>query len=121
MGSRTDEADAVIALTSDYVTAMLDADEVAIRRIFDPRASVIGHDDGEFQFANLDVFASGLADAKTGDQPFDYRIEGLTLVGDTAVVTVGNYCYGSWYTDHLSMLRVDGAWRIVAKTYYAHP
>jgi hypothetical protein len=48
-------------------------------------------------------------------------VDGLVLVGDTAVITVGGYCYGSWFTHHLSMIQVDGKWRIVGKTYYAHP
>jgi hypothetical protein len=33
----------------------------------------------------------------------------------------GGYCYGTWFTDHLSMIKIDGRWRIVAKTFYAHP
>ena len=121
MSDVIDESGAVIALADDYFKAMLDADEAALRRIFDPRASVIGHEDGKFDFASLDAFIASTSDAKTGDKPFDCRVEGLTTVGDIAVVTVGNYCYGTWFTDHLSMLKVDGSWRIVAKTYYAHP
>ena len=121
MYTRTDEADSVMSLAGDYVTAMLDADGERLRRLFDPRASVIGHADGVFDFSSLEDFIATTGDAKSGDGPFDYRIENLVLVGDTAVVTASNYCYGQWYTDHLSMLKVDGAWRIVAKTFYAHP
>ena len=116
-----DESGALIALTNAYFQAMLDADEAALRRIFDPRASIIGHEGGAYDFASLDEFIATTPDARTGDRPFDCRIEGLTTVGDIAVVTVGNYCYGEWFTDHLSMMKVDGSWRIVAKTYYIHP
>ena len=121
MYSRTDEADHVIAVAGDYYTAMVDADEADLRRVFHPRASVIGHFDGALEFTDLDGFIAGTPDAKTGVGPFDYRVDGLVLVGDTAVITVGGYCYGTWFTDHLSMLKVDGTWRIVAKTFYAHP
>ena len=120
MYQRLDDTDAVIALAARYFHAMVDADEEAIREIFDPRASIIGEWEGGLAFASVDKFVSGLGDAKTGDKPFEYRIENVTMVGDTAVVTVGNYCYGYWFTDHLSMMNVDGNWRIVAKTYYAH-
>ena len=121
MYNRTDEGDAVIAVAAAYFTAMVDADEATLRRVFHPQASVIGHENGEFLFDSLDDFIVTTPEARTGDQPFDYRVDGLVLVGDTAVIAVGGYCYGAWYTDHLSMVKVDGAWRIVAKTYYRHP
>ena len=121
MYNRTDEADDVIAVAGEYFKAMVDADEAELRRVFHPQASVIGHFDDEFEFASLDDFIASTPDAKTGDKPFDYRVDGLVLVGDTAVITVGCYCYGIWFTDHLSMIKIDGSWRIVAKTYYAHP
>ncbi len=121
MYNRTDEGDDVIALAGAYYRAMVDADEAELKRLFHPRASVIGHFDGALEFTDLDGFIASTADAKTGDKPFDYRVEGLVLAGYTAVITVGGYCYGTWFTDHLSMIKIDGSWRIVAKTFYAHP
>ena len=121
MYNRTDEADAVIAVAGNYFRAMVDADEQELRRVFHPNASVIGHFGGKLEFAGVDEFIKGTPHAKTGDKPFDYRVEGVVLEGDTAVVTVGNYCYARWFTDHLSMLKIDGSWKIVAKTFYVHP
>ena len=121
MYRRTDEADAVMAVAGNYYSAMVDADEAELRRVFHPRASVIGNFDGALEFTNLDEFIASTSDAKTGDRPFEYRVDRLVLVGDTAVITVGGYCYGTWITDHLSMIKIDENWRIVAKTFYAHP
>ncbi len=121
MYKRTDEADEAIAAAGSYFTAMVDADEAELRRLFHPQASVIGHFDGALEFTDLDGFIASTADAKTGDKAFEYRVEGLVLIGDTAVITVSGYCYATWFTDHLSMIRIDGNWRIVAKTFYAHP
>jgi len=121
MYKRTDEADAVIATASDYYRAMMDADEAELRRLFHPQAPVIGNWDGQLAFASLDEFIVTTPDARTGDKPFDFRVENIILVGDTAVITVGNYCWGVWFTDHLSMIKLDSGWRIVAKTYYVHP
>jgi hypothetical protein len=121
MYNRTDEADQVIAVAGKYYRAMVDADETELKRVFHPQASVVGNFDGALEFANLDEFIASTSDAKTGDKPFDYRVDGLVLVGDTAVVTLGGYCYGTWFTDHLSMIKIDGTWRIVAKTFFAHP
>ena len=65
--------------------------------------------------------AGGTSEARTGDQPFDCRVDGRVPVGDTAVVTFSNSCYDTWFTDHLSMVKVDGTWRMAARTYLAHP
>ncbi len=121
MYQRTDEADEVIAVAGSYFTAMVDANEAELRRVFHSQASVVGNFDGAVEFSSLDDFIASTADAKTGDKPFEYRVDGLVLVGDTAVITVGGYCYGTWFTDHLSMIKIDGKWQIVAKTFYAHP
>ncbi|HMB74909.1 MAG TPA: nuclear transport factor 2 family protein [Kiloniellaceae bacterium] len=121
MHKRIDEGDEVIAVAAGYYAAMIDADEAALRRLFHPRASVVGNFEGTLEFSNLDDFIASTADAKSGDKPFDCRVDGLVLVGDTAVVTLGGYCYGTWFTDHLSLVKIDGAWRIVAKTFYAQP
>ena len=121
MYKRTDEGDAVITVASDYFKAMLDADEAELGRVFHPQADIVGHFDGEFGYTSLDDFIAMTPHAKTGDGPFDYRVEGLVLAGDTAVISVGGYCHSRWFTDHLSMVKIDGAWRIVSKTYYAHP
>lgn len=121
MYTRTDEADDVVGVAAKYYQAMVDADETLLRQVFHPQASVIGNFDGELEFADLDGFIASTADAKTGDKPFEYRVDGLVLVGDTAVITLGGYCYSTWFSDHLSMIKTGGRWRIVAKTFFAHP
>ncbi len=90
MYKRTDEVDAVIALAEDYFNAMMDGDEEELRRIFHPKASIIGNENSELVFMSLDEFIAITPEARTGDQPFDYRIDGVAMVGDTAVVTVSN-------------------------------
>ncbi len=120
MYKRTDEADAVIALAEDYFNAMMDGDEEELRRIFHPKAPIIGNEGDELVFMNLDEFIAVTPEARTGDQPFECRIDGVSMTGDAAVVTVSNYCFGSWFTDYLSMVICKGEWRIVAKTFFDH-
>ena len=120
MYKRTDETDAIIALVADYFNAMIDGNEEELRRIFHPKASIVGNESNELVFMSLDEFIAITPEAKTGDQPFDYQIDGVAMVGDTAVVTVSNYCFGTWFTDYLSMVICKGKWRIVAKTFFDH-
>lgn len=120
MYQRRDETDQVIKLASDYYTAMVDADGEGLRRVFHPKASIIGNFAGALEYVGLEEFIAGSGDAKTGEGPFETHLDGLTLLGDTAVVTISGYSYGAWITDHLSMVKIDGRWQIVAKTFFAH-
>ena len=121
MFNRTDETEAVVAVGERYYLAMVEADGAVLRAVFHPKASIIGHFDGALEFSSLEEFIATTPDAKTGAGPFDYRVDGLTLLGDTAVLTLGGYSYACWITDHLSLLKIDGNWQIVAKTFFAHP
>ena len=53
--------------------------------------------------------------------PYEWRIERLSFEGDTALVRLGGKCAGVWYSDDLSLVLIDDAWRIVHKTFYPHP
>ena len=53
--------------------------------------------------------------------PYEWRIERLSLEGDTALVRLGGQYAGVWYSDDLSLVWTDDAWRIVHKTFYPHP
>ncbi|GJL81797.1 MAG: hypothetical protein DHS20C01_14310 [marine bacterium B5-7] len=117
---RNDEADTVLSLAGDYFTAMMEANEAELRRIFHPRAYIIGHFDGTLEFSELDEFIGSTVDAKTGNEPFVYRVDEFSQVGDTALVTVTGYCYGAWITDRLSMIKLDDRWQIVNKTFYTY-
>ena len=121
MLARTDETEAVIQIAADYYIAMVEADGETLRRVFYPRATVIGHVDGALEYTDLEEFISSTPDAKTGEGPFDYKIENLVIVDDTAVVSVGGYSYARWFTDHLSMVKIEGQWRIVCKTFRCFP
>ena len=121
MYQRSDEGQAAVAIAADYYQAMVDADAETLRRVFHPRATVIGHTDGVLEYTDLEEFIASTPDAKTGDGPFECRIENLVIVDDTAVVSVGGYSYGRWFTDHLSMVKINGRWQIVCKTFRCFP
>jgi len=121
MYTRTDAIDDVVTIARNYYTAMLEADEAGLRALFHDRAIIAGNFEGVLEFSDLGAFLAGISDAKTGDGPFTYHVDGTAQVGDTAVVTISGYCYGTWFTDHLSMMKIDGRWQIIAKTFYAHP
>jgi hypothetical protein len=123
MSQRTNEADiaAVTETVRAYYDGMMAGDEAKLGHAFHPRASIVGNERGALSWSTLDEFVAECKEAVAHAGPHEWRIEALSFVGDTALVRLGGQFAGVWYTDDLSMLRIDGVWRIVHKTFYSHP
>ena len=123
MSQRTNEADiaAVTEVVSTYYDGMMEADAAKLARAFHPRASIVGNEGGELTWATLDEFTAECEGAVSQAGRYEWRIEGLSFQGDTALVRLGGQFAGVWYSDDLSLVRTDDAWRIVHKTFYPHP
>ena len=123
MSDQTNEADiaAVTETVRTYYDGMMAGDAVRLGRAFHPRACIVGNEGGGLSWSTLEEFVAECKGAAAHAGPHDWRIEGLSFVGDTALVRLGGQFAGVWYTDDLSMLRIDDAWRIVHKTFYLHP
>jgi hypothetical protein len=123
MGQRTNEADiaAVTETVRTYYEGMMAGDAAKLGRAFHPRASIVGNEHGGLSWTTLDEFVAECQQAAAQAGPYEWRIDGLSFEGDTALVRLGGQFAGVWYSDDLSMLRIDDAWRIVHKTFYAHP
>jgi hypothetical protein len=123
MGQRTNEADieAVAETVRTYYDGMVAGDEAMLTRAFHPRACVVGNEQGELSWSTLDEFIAECRNAVAQAGPHEWRIDGLSFAGDTALVRLGGQFAGVWYSDDLSLLRIDDAWRIVHKTFYPHP
>jgi len=108
-----------------YFQGMYQGDTDRLKKAFHPGAQVIGHFQGHFALNTLEQFlgfvASAPVPAQTGEA-YDMRIVSLDMTGETvAVVKVADLYQGLRFTDYLSLLKVDGAWVIVNKTFYHAP
>ena len=123
MSQRTNEADiaAVIEVVRAYYDGMMEGDAAKLGRAFHPRASIVGNEGGGLSWSTLEEFAAECAGAASQAGPYEWRIEGLSFEGDTALVRLGGQFAGVWYSDDLSLVWADDVWRIVHKTFYAHP
>ena len=123
MRERTNEADiaAVTEVVRVYYDGMIEGDAAKLGRAFHPRACVVGNEGGEFTWSTLDEFVAECEEAVSHAGPYEWRIERLPLVGDTALVSLGGQFAGVWSSDDLSLVLTDDRWRIVHKTFYPHP
>jgi hypothetical protein len=114
------EIAAVIEVVRAYYDGMIRGDEALLTRAFHPRACIVGNEDGELGWQNVEEFVVECKEWAARQGPGEWRLDRLSFEGDTALVTLGGDFAGTWYSDDLSLLKVDGQWCIVHKTFYEH-
>jgi hypothetical protein len=109
---------AIAETVQTYVEGMVRADETRLRTAFHPKASIVGYFEGEFAWESLDEFIEAVKSVvDTPDSNPQWTLQSIDIVGDTAVARAETAVAGMSFIDTLSLLRIDGAWVIVAKTY----
>ena len=117
----TSDYEAVVATAQTYVDGLRVGDADATMTAFHDDAVMFGFTDGKLlggTARNLHAFIqeNGTApDIKT-------RIDVLAITPTTAVVRIDmeKDAIGADYTDFHTLLKQDGAWKIVAKTYHQY-
>lgn len=118
-GQGTDEA-AVRAVVESYLHGLKFNDVPGLQRAFWPEAKLYwrdrsGHLGQITQEAWYRTFAANAGKEEQGE----LRITALDISRDIASVKVVEDYPGSRYTDYLSLVNFDGAWKIVNKVYTA--
>ena len=119
--TNSDDVAAVIAIAQTYYQAMVEGDRATIQQIFDARAPVVGTFDGTFMWQTLEDFIVETEQSIGSHGDFACTIDNVQVIGDTATVAVGGRYWKRWFTDQLAMVKTEGAWRIIAKTFDVPP
>jgi len=119
-----DEAAAIEAVIEKaYIGGMwMNGDEEAARGGFHPSFVMQRAADGEVMSVTLDAWLERL---NLHGEPLmagiTHEIEVLDQTGDAAAAKVSVYENGEpLYTDYMSLYKIGGEWKIVAKTYHSH-
>lgn len=118
-GAEPDDEAAVRAVVQLYFDGIIKYDEEALRKAFHPDAQVIGSKrDGELEwdaFQDWVLYTRGTAPDPTGR---NNTIASVDISGRAATVKTELDWPNIHYTDYLSLLKIDGEWRIVNKIWY---
>lgn len=122
MSEGTAAHDAVRSAVQDYVTAVRAADPRAVRAAFRADAHMWGYLGQEFVSAPIEAFCEVVAadtDSHQWSQNYTYTIRSVEVSGEVAVAVLDEYGYqGHDFTNHFSLVRQDGGWRIASKTFF---
>ena len=115
----------ITATLGDYFDGIYESSEEKLRRAFHADAHVYSVTDGELADFDLDAFVARVAgrqSAQSQDAPRTDRIVAIDFSGpNSALAKVELSIPGIDFVDFLSLMQIDGRWRIIAKTYHAMP
>lgn len=102
-----------------YFEGMMERDKSKLETAFDPSARLIGYRGETFTVTDFESWAEGTASGSPRAQElFDNRILAIEIKGYTAIVKTELYWPGIYYFDYLTLIKIEGKWKIVHKTWY---
>ncbi|MFH8220994.1 nuclear transport factor 2 family protein [Streptomyces sp. NPDC018057] len=122
MTDPTTAHDGVRAAVEAYVSAVCAGDPEAVREAFRPEAYMWGYLGPELVSAPIGAFCQVVA-AGSGERAwtrtYTYDIRSIEVSGEVAVAVLDERGYqGEDFTNHFSLVREDGQWRIASKTFF---
>jgi len=116
-----DDKAAITQVITQYVEAYLAADIDALRDVFARDAVMNGYVGDRLVVGSPNVFVDNVGKnpsiASLGGNP-TYEMGEIEIRGNAAAVTLQEHGFGEMnFTDFMHLLKRDGAWKIVSKTF----
>ena len=92
------------------------------RKAFHPEMRMSFMRDGKLNHRTLDEYVAGATGKPADDEAKRKRqIESIDITGNAAIAKIVLDYPSARITDYMSLLKVDGEWRIIGKIFYAEP
>jgi hypothetical protein len=116
------EEAAVRETIENYFKGHATGDGEYFKKAFHPEAKLFWIRDGQFSTRTSAEFIAGASGRPAADEAERKRsIESIDISGNAAIVKLSLDYPDVHFTDYMSMLKINGAWKIVNKTFYAEP
>jgi hypothetical protein len=115
----TEEAGVRLALNA-YIQGHATGQADAFRRAFHPEARMLYAKDGHFVKTEIADFIARAPGTPAADEDRRRRtIDFIDIVGDAAIARLTLTYPDVTFTDYMTLLKIDGEWRIVSKVFHA--
>lgn len=122
LAQQTDEEAAVRAAVEHYLIAHATGDGAHHEMVFHPEAKLFWVRDGALNTRTSAEYIAGSPGKPADDEEQRRReIRMVDVTGDAAVAKVVLDYPNALFTDYMSLLKIDGEWRIVNKTFTVQP
>jgi hypothetical protein len=105
-----------------YLEGMIYGQDERLRGIMHSQCMQVGHIGSELEFISRDQFIEEIKHEvrQAAGTQITYDIPMIDITGDIAIAKVQDACFGSIWTDYLTLLKRDGHWIIIMKAFYDH-
>jgi hypothetical protein len=113
------EMEAITQTVNLYFEGMIQRDISKLKEAFHPEAKLIGYRGENLTVTPFETWASGTASGPPRD-PSRYQnsIKAIRVEGYTALVETELFWPEIYYFDFLTLLKVEGKWKIVHKSWF---
>ena len=123
--AQTPEKDAVKVPLENYIKAHATGDPEYARKAFYTEGNMIWIRDGMYSSESLDSFIkrafTGKPAADEVKRKDNRKIEAIDITGNAAVAKIVLDYPNVKFVDYMTLLKINGEWKIVNKSFYAEP
>ena len=118
----SDEEKAARIPLEHYLQGHATGDGAHHRAAFHPEAKLFFIREGKLTTRTSEEYIAGARGTPAPDEAQRKRwIESVDIAGNAAVAKIILDYPGTRFVDYMSLLKIDGEWKIVNKTFYAEP
>ena len=125
INAQTMEKDAVKVPLDNYIKAHATGDPEYAKRAFHTEGNMIWIRDGKYSSESFDSFIrrafTGKPAADEDKRKDGRRIEAIDITGNAAVARIVLDYPSVKFVDYMTLLKINGEWKIVNKSFYAEP
>ncbi|WP_196504942.1 nuclear transport factor 2 family protein [Aestuariivirga litoralis] len=118
----SNEREAIEAVVNDYLQGMIYGQYDRLKGAMHPLCMQAGHYNGHYEFMPRDEFVEAIKPEPKLPVGADFplTISMVDVTGDIAIVKLTDDCFGTTWTDYLTLIRHDEKWQIAMKAFYDH-
>jgi hypothetical protein len=119
---QTSEKDLVSVALENYIKGHSTGDGEFIRKAFHTEGNLIFVRDGKYTTRSFADYIAGFSGKPAGDEAGRKRsIESIDVAGNAASAKIVLDYPTTRFVDYMSLLKINGEWKIVNKIFYAEP
>ncbi|MBZ0262990.1 MAG: nuclear transport factor 2 family protein [Hyphomicrobiales bacterium] len=117
-----EDQQAVRQVVIRYLEGMIYGQDDYLREAMHPLCMQAGHYGGQYEFMPRDEFIEAIKPLKKepDGSAFTFDIQLIDITGDIALAKVKDDCFGTSWTDYLTLIKHEGNWQIVMKAFFDH-
>jgi hypothetical protein len=117
-----EDLEAIQFVVTEYLKGMIYGHYERLRDAMHPLCMQAGHYNGQYEFIPRDEFIEAIKPEKKepDGSALKFNVSMIDVTGDIAIVKVTDDCFGTTWTDYLTLIKDNGKWQIVMKAFYDH-